>query len=71
MIHNQENWIIFKGFNTKKFFLIEELPVVPSAELKQELIEIDGRHGFLTNSQDVYSPIEISIELKLYNKKII
>ena len=68
MIHNQENWIIFKGFNTKKFFLIEELPVVPSAELKQELIEIDGRHGFLTNSQDAYSPIEINIELKLYNK---
>ena len=68
MIHNQENWIIFKGFNTKGIFLIEEMPVAPSAELKQELIEVDGRHGFLTNSQDVYSPIEISIELKLYNK---
>ena len=68
MIHNRENWIIFKGFNTKGIFLIEELPVVPSAELKRELIEIDGRHGFLTNSQDVYSPIEIDIELKLYNK---
>ena len=68
MIHNQENWIIFKGFNTKGIFLIEDVPVVPSAELKQEFIEIDGRHGFLTNSQDVYSPIEISIELKLYNK---
>ena len=68
MIHNQDNWILFKGFNTKGVFLIEELPVVSSAELKQELIEIDGRHGFLTNSQDVYSPIEINIELKLYNK---
>ena len=68
MIHNQENWIVFKGFNTKVIFLIEEVPVVPSAELKQELIEIDGRHGFLTDSQDVYQPIEISVELKLYNK---
>ena len=68
MIHNKDNWIIFKGFNTKGVFLIEEVPVVPSAELKQELIEVDGRHGFLTNSQDTYSPIEISIELKLYNK---
>ena len=68
MIHNQENWIVFKGFNTQGIFLIEEVPVVPSAELKQTLIEIDGRHGFLTDSQDVYSPIEISVELKLYNK---
>ena len=68
MIHNQENWIVFKRFNTQGIFLIEEIPVVPSAELKQTLIEIDGRHGFLTDSQDVYSPIEISVELKLYNK---
>ena len=68
MIHNQENWILFKGFNTKGVFLIEELPVVPSAELKQEFIEVDGRHGFLTNSQDVYLPIKIDVELKLYNK---
>lgn len=68
MIHNQENWIVFKGFNTQGIFLIEEVPVVPSAELKQTLIEIDGRHGFLTDSQDVYQPIEISVELKLYNK---
>ena len=68
MIHNQENWIVFKGFNTQGIFLIEEVPVIPSAELKQELIEIDGRNGFLTDSQDVYQPIEISVELKLYNK---
>lgn len=68
MIHNQENWIVFKGFNTQGIFLIEEVPVVQSAELKQTLIEIDGRHGFLTDSQDAYQPIEISVELKLYNK---
>ena len=69
VIHNQNNFIVFKGFNTKGIFLIEELPIVPSANLKQEIIEIDGRHGFLTNSQDVYEPVEIDIELKIYNKE--
>ena len=53
MIHNQENFIIFRGFNTKGLFLIEELPVIPSAKEKKTFIEIDGRHGFLTNSQEV------------------
>ena len=69
MIHNKENWIVFKGFNTQGIFLIEEVPVIPSAELKQELIEIDGKHGFLTNSQETYESIDIDIELKIYNKK--
>ena len=69
MIHNQENWIIFKGFNTKGIFLIEELPIVPTANVKQDIIEIDGRHGFLTDSQEAYEPIDIDIELKIYKKE--
>ena len=69
MIHNQDNFIVFKGFNTKGIFLIEELPIVPTANVKQDIIEIDGRHGFLTNSQETYEPIDIDIELKIYNKK--
>ena len=69
MIHNQENFIIFRGFNTKGVFLIEELPVIPSAKEKKTIIEIDGRHGFLTNSQEAYEPIDIDIEFKIYNKK--
>ena len=68
MIHNQENFIIFRGFNTKGIFLIEELPIAPSAKEKKTLIEIDGRHGFLTDNQEAYQSIEISVELKLYNK---
>ena len=69
VIHNQDNFIVFKGFNTKGIFLIEELPIVPTANVKQDIIEIDGRHGFLTNSQEAYEPIDIDIELKIYNKK--
>ena len=69
VIHNQDNFIVFKGFNTKGIFLIEELPIVPTANVKQDIIEIDGRHGFLTNSQESYEPIDIDIELKIYNKK--
>ena len=69
MIHNQENWIVFKGFNTKGIFLIEELPIVPTANVKQDIIEIDGRHGFLTDSQEAYEPIDIDIELKIYKKE--
>ena len=69
VIHNQDNFIVFKGFNTKGIFLIEELPIVPTANIKQDIIEIDGRHGFLTNSQESYEPIDIDIELKIYNKK--
>ena len=53
MIHNQDNFIVFKGFNTKGIFLFLELPIVPTASVKQEIIEIDGRHGFLTDSQEV------------------
>lgn len=69
MIHNQDNFIVFKGFNTKGIFLIEELPIVPTANVKQDIIEIDGRHGFLTDSQEAYEPIDIDVELKIYNKK--
>lgn len=69
MIHNQENWIVFKGFNTKGIFLIEELPIVPTANVKQDIIEIDGRHGFLTDSQEAYEPIDIDVELKIYKKE--
>lgn len=63
-----ENYIIWNGTNTQNMFLIEELPLVPVPELKQEFIEIQGRHGFLTQSEDAYMPIDYDIEFKVYEK---
>ena len=67
VIHNQDNFIVFKGFNTKGIFLIEELPIVPTANVKQDINEIDGRHGSLTNSQETYEPIDIDIQFSKNN----
>ena len=69
MIRHNENYIIFNGTSTKDMFLIEELPLVPVPELKQEFIEIQGRHGFLTQSEDAYMPIDYDIEFKVYKKE--
>lgn len=64
-----ENYIIWNGTNTQNTYLIEELPLVPVPELKQEFIEIQGRHGFLTQSEDAYMPIDYDIEFKVYKKE--
>ena len=63
-----KNYLIFKGFNTQNYFLIEELPIPSSANEKKELIEIQGRHGYLVESEEAYEPITYDVELKLYDK---
>ena len=63
-----ENYIIWNGTNTQNTYLIEELSLVPVPELKQEFIEIQGRHGFITQSEDAYMPIDYDIEFKVYEK---
>ena len=64
-----KNYLIFNGFNTLNHFLIEELPKVSTAEEKIDFIEIDGRHGYLTQSQDSYSPIDYDVQLNIYKKE--
>lgn len=64
-----KNYLIFNDFNTSDYFLIEELPKVSTAEEKIDFIEIDGRHGYLTQSQDSYSPIDYDVQLNIYKKE--
>ena len=64
-----KNYLIFNDFNTLNHFLIEELPKVSTAEEKIDFIEIDGRHGYLTQSQDSYSPIDYDVQLNIYKKE--
>lgn len=57
------NYIIFNDFNTEKYALIEELPIVDSPEREQEFIEIEGRHGYLTLDKKKYKPIDYTVDL--------
>ena len=67
---NDRNYIIFNDFNTLPYFLIEELPTVPSAEEKKELIRIDGRSGYLTNTNNgALESITYDVELNLKTKE--
>lgn len=67
---NNRNYIIFNDFNTLPYFLIEELPTVPSAEEKKELIRIDGRSGYLTNTNNgALESIAYDVELNLKRKE--
>ena len=51
----EKNYIIWNNFNTKdNKILIEQLEVPPKAEERKELIQIDGRSGYLTRDYDCY-----------------
>ena len=63
------NYIIFNDFNTEKFALIEELPIVNKAERDIEFIEIDGRHGFLTLDKKRFLPIDYEVDLIFKDKQ--
>lgn len=63
------NYIIFNNFNTSKYALIEELPVVDRPEEDVELIEIEGRHGYLTLKKGRYKPIEYTVDLIFKGKE--
>ena len=63
------NYIIFNDFNTSKYALIEELPVVDKSEEDVEFIEIEGRHGYLTFKKGRYKPIEYTIDLIFKGKE--
>lgn len=65
----RKNYIIFNDFNTMDYFLIEDLQEVPTAEEKVDFIEIDGRDGYLTQSQDALKPIDYEVQLNLYEKE--
>ena len=65
----RKNYIIFNNFNTMDYFLIEDLQEVPTAEEKVDFIEIDGRDGYLTQSQDALKPIDYEVQLNLYKKE--
>ena len=65
----RKNYIIFNDFNTMNYFLIEDLQEVPTAEEKIDFIEIDGRDGYLTQSQDALKPIDYEVQLNLYEKE--
>ena len=63
----EKNYIIWNNFNTKdNKILIEQLEVPPKAEERKELIQIDGRNGYLTRDYDCYSPIQYEVQLSLY-----
>lgn len=63
------NYIIFNDFNTSKYALIEELPIVDKPEEDVEFIEIEGRHGYLTFRKGRYKPIEYTIDLVFKGKE--
>lgn len=63
------NYIIWNDFNSRDYYLIEELSQVPTAEEKIDFIEIDGRSGYLTQSQNSYSPIDYEVQLNFYKKE--
>ena len=63
----EKNYIIWNNFNTKdNKILIEQLEVPPKAEERKELIQIEGRNGYLTRDYDCYSPIQYEVQLSLY-----
>lgn len=65
----KKNWISFNNFNTlSNNILIEQLPEIPLSEEKVEFIEIDGRSGYLTLSQNEFMPIEYEVQLNLKSK---
>lgn len=57
------NYVINNNNSLYGGFLIEELPIVPIAEEKVDFIEIDGRDGYLTLSQDALKPIDYEVEI--------
>ena len=63
------NYIIFNDFNTSKYALIEELPIVDKPEEDVEFIEIEGRHGYLTFRKGRYKPIEYTVDLVFKGKE--
>ena len=63
------NYIIFNNFNTSKYALIEELPIVDRPEEDIEFIEIEGRHGYLTFRKGRYKPIEYTVDLVFKGKE--
>ena len=63
----EKNYIIWNNFNTKdNKILIEQLEIPPKAEERKELIQIEGRNGYLTRDYDCYSPIQYEVQLSLY-----
>ena len=63
----EKNYIIWNNFNTKdNKILIEQLEVPPKAEERKELIQIEGRNGYLTRNYDCYNPIQYEVQLSLY-----
>ena len=63
----EKNYIIWNNFNTKdNKILIEQLEVPPKAEERKELIQIDGRSGYLTRDYNCYSPVQYEVQLSLY-----
>jgi predicted phage tail component-like protein len=63
------NYIIFNDFDTSKYALIEELPIVDRPEEDIEFIEIEGRHGYLTFKKGRYKPIEYTVDLVFKGKE--
>ena len=63
------NYIIFNDFNTSKYALIEELPIIDKPEEDVEFIEIEGRHGFLTFKKGRFKPIEYTVDLIFKGKE--
>ena len=64
-----KNYVIFNGFDTTDFGLIEELPFPNRAEKNVEFIEIDGRHGFLTLDKHNYKPVDYSFRIVVNSKE--
>lgn len=44
---------------------IEELPIVPLAEKNVEIIEVNGRNGYLTNDFNCYKSIDYDVTFKM------
>ena len=58
--------LIFNNVNTRDLGVhIEELPIIPKAERIIELVEIQGRSGYLTNDFNSYKSIDYDVIFKI------
>lgn len=66
-----KNYVIINDIDSRSFpsLLIEELPVMQIPKRKVEVIDVDGRSGSLTITDDCYENTQKTIRCKIYGNE--
>jgi len=61
----EEVYFIFKGVNSEEYLGIKKLPSIFKAERDIEMIEVEGRDGFLTQDKGTYRGVIKTVECQI------